>query len=247
MSVSSATSEVIHRGIKRSETITEIAKALLAVQSEMPSVVKDSDNPFFKSKYASFPNIWHVCQPILAKNNLLVSQSSGEAYKIGNDTFIDFFTDIIHSESGEWMEAVSAIPLGKVDPQGYGSTNTYSRRYCLAPLIGIVVDDDDDGNAGSGRTANHSGQQKPQEPSKDTYYQKVRAFLIQSGCDTKEKANTVLDFILQGQNSGSIQNEENAAAILKAIEKAAKNKEYTSDNVLDKATVSEEATDAFPI
>lgn len=39
--------------------------------------------------------------------------------------------------------------MEKSTPQGMGSAYTYGRRYGLAALLGIVADEDDDGNAAS--------------------------------------------------------------------------------------------------
>ena len=46
-------------------------------------------------------------------------------------------------ESGEWIESTATCPLQKHDPQGYGSANTYLRRYALAAAVGLYQDDDD--------------------------------------------------------------------------------------------------------
>lgn len=228
-------------GLRQSETIKEVTKALLAFQTEMPSVTKDANNPFFKSKYATLSNIWHACQPVLAKNGLIVSQSSGNAYKVGDDTFNDFHTRIIHAESGEWIEAVSAIPIGKTDPQGYGSTNTYSRRYCLTPLIGIVVDDDDDGNAASGR------QQKPEV----TCTSLLKTMLNkEAGCQNKEDADLVINHVIPGESVSSIENEATASAVMKTIRNGIDKKTLDISTVLEEARKQQTAAESaavFPV
>jgi hypothetical protein len=52
--------------------------------------------------------------------------------------------------SGEWISGEMFLPLAKGDPQGVGSAITYGRRYGLMAILGMVADDDDDGNAASG-------------------------------------------------------------------------------------------------
>jgi hypothetical protein len=42
-----------------------------------------------------------------------------------------------------WQSGFMILPLSKLDPQGYGSAMTYARRYSMASLIGLIVDDDD--------------------------------------------------------------------------------------------------------
>lgn len=156
-------------GISQSQSIQEISKALFSVQSQMMAVAKDADNSFYRAKYATLHAVWQTLQPLMKDAGLVVMQSSGDARPIviqGKASeqvvlFMDFFTRITHSETGEWIQSVSEFPLGKIDPQGYGSAMTYARRYCLSALMGIVVDDDDDGNAGSGK------QQPPQNQNQN--------------------------------------------------------------------------------
>jgi hypothetical protein len=58
-------------------------------------------------------------------------------------------TVLLH-KSGEWMSGTIQIPLGKADPQGFGSAMTYGRRYSLAAMVGVMAEDDD-GEAAMGR------------------------------------------------------------------------------------------------
>ena len=54
-------------------------------------------------------------------------------------------TRLIHAESGQWISSVAIIPLPKNDPQGMGSAITYARRYALTAMLGIITEEDDDG------------------------------------------------------------------------------------------------------
>jgi len=59
------------------------------------------------------------------------------------------FTRIIH-QSGQWMEDGGyALNPSKNDPQGMGSAVTYARRYTIGSTLGIITEDDDDGNRAS--------------------------------------------------------------------------------------------------
>lgn len=121
-----------------------ISKALVALQSEMGTVDKSATNPFFKSAYAPLPEVMKTAQPLLAKHKLAVllplTNLNGESA---------IKTIIIH-ESGEMME-FDPLPLmlSKQDAQGQGSAITYARRYAIMSVLGMVADDDDDGNAAS--------------------------------------------------------------------------------------------------
>lgn len=61
----------------------------------------------------------------------------------------DGLTTIVMHESGEWIMATAKLELSKPDPQGQGSAITYMRRYALSAALGLVTEDDDDGNAAS--------------------------------------------------------------------------------------------------
>ena len=53
---------------------------------------------------------------------------------------------LVHAESGQFLASLAGIPLSKHDPQAMGSAITYGRRYSLSAMLGIVTEDDDDGN-----------------------------------------------------------------------------------------------------
>lgn len=122
----------------------ELTKALLAVQKDLPTVGKDSDNPFFKSKYASLAHIMKVVLPILNKHGVFVSQAPDQLD--GQPTLV---TNLVHGETGQQVSSTMPLFLTKNDPQGQGSAITYARRYAIVSMLGLVVDEDDDGNAGS--------------------------------------------------------------------------------------------------
>ena len=123
------------------EDLTELAPALVAAQADFSAVPKGSVNPFFKSKYAALPDVVQHTSPVLAKHGLAVTQFITE-----NDTLT---TMLIH-KSGQYIQGTMALHLVKDDPQAQGSAVTYARRYSYMSVLGLVADDDDDGNAGSG-------------------------------------------------------------------------------------------------
>lgn len=144
----------------QSEQIDQLATALSKAQGAMKSAAKSKENPFFKSHYADLPAVWEACRDALSKNGLAIVQTpqfEGEA------TWLE--TTLVHS-SGQWMRSRYPVKPAKNDPQGIGSALTYSRRYALMAMVGVVADDeDDDGEAAVGRT-NGNGHAKPAEPAK---------------------------------------------------------------------------------
>ena len=46
----------------QSETIGALAAALSKAQADITGALKDSSNPFFKSKYADLASCWDACR-----------------------------------------------------------------------------------------------------------------------------------------------------------------------------------------
>jgi len=127
--------------MNKSESIQNIAKALVGFQSEVKNPANTANNPFFKSKYAPLPEILNDIRPLLSKHGLSLLQSpSGDGDKI-------VITTLLMHESGEWIETCPLIlKADKATAQGAGSAITYGRRYALSAVLGISSEDDDDGN-----------------------------------------------------------------------------------------------------
>lgn len=133
--------------MKTSETFKEIFTALIAAQGEFTPALKDTNNAFFKSKYATLDNVVEVIRPVLKKYKLAFLQTTETL-----DGQLVLKTMLIH-ESAEWIFFHYPLNPIKNDPQGLGSALTYAKRYSLCSLLGIVADEDDDGNSASGKPA----------------------------------------------------------------------------------------------
>jgi hypothetical protein len=139
---------------EQSESVSKLATALIKVQKELKPAKKDSENPFCHSSYADLVSVWDACRDLLAKNELAVIQTGD------GDNLV---TTLVHS-SGEWVRGKMRLtPAKQNDPQAQGSALTYLRRYSLAAIVGIVSDDDDDGETAMGRGR---GGQTAQTPAK---------------------------------------------------------------------------------
>ena len=132
--------------MERSTEIKEIGKALITFHEVVDKVSKDSENPAFKRgnvilKYASLPNIQEAIKEPLKKAGLIYTQLPDL-----NNTLITF---LLHPESGQFFKSeYSMNPIANT-PQATGSAITYGKRYALAAMLGLQIDDDDDGNAAS--------------------------------------------------------------------------------------------------
>lgn len=136
----------------QSQSITELAKALATVQSALQPAAKEAVNPHFRSKYADLPAVWDACRTLLTKAGLSVVQMPVEA----GPGRVGLTTMLLHS-SGEYISATVSTALQRDDAQGVGSALTYLRRYSLAAMVGIVADEDDDGNKASEPRAAQQG------------------------------------------------------------------------------------------
>lgn len=139
--------------LETSETLNEIGAALNKVQAEMGIAVKDTNNPYFKSKYADYASCWEAVQGPMAANGLSTIQVPS-AEILGDIVMVTVTNRILH-KSGEWVQGKCFVPPGKIDAQAYGSAITYGRRYILSGMLGIVCDDDD------GEGAMNRGKESP--------------------------------------------------------------------------------------
>ena len=128
--------------MNKSGSIAALAAALATAQGAMKGAVKDSANPFFKSKYADLASVVEAIRSAFSANGLSYIQTIQPSDR--DEVRVE--TMILHS-SGEWISCgVLALPVSKVDAQGYGSALTYARRYSLSAAVGVAPEDDD-GNA----------------------------------------------------------------------------------------------------
>mgnify|MGYP006326610765 FL=1 len=106
---------------------------LLEFQKKVGIVKKDAKNPHFKNTYASLTQILGEVKPLLTECGLVLIQPIS-LDGVGT-TIIDF-------ETGEKIETVISLPTN-LSPQQLGSAITYFRRYTLASLLALEIDDDD--------------------------------------------------------------------------------------------------------
>lgn len=136
--------------MEKSEQINELVGALSKAQGVIIPASKDSNNPFFKSKYADLASVWQVARDPLYKNGLSVTQHPSAD---GNVVTIE--TILTHG-SGQWMSSKLTMQAKDASPQAIGSCITYIRRYSLSSIIGIASEEDDDGNAATPKTESKS-------------------------------------------------------------------------------------------
>ncbi len=126
----------------QADDLGALAKALAKAQGEIKEALKDSQNPHFKSNYATLAATWEACRGPLSKHGLSVVQRG----KVTPDGYV-MRTRLLH-ESGQWIEGeVPCITGGRQqqnEMQQLGSAITYARRYGLASMVGVAPEGDDD-------------------------------------------------------------------------------------------------------
>ncbi len=118
----------------KSDSINKISAALLKAQKEMGLALKDSKNPFFKSKYADLNSIREAVTPALHANGITLLQP------VNGD---NVETLLLH-ESGEYLGSViKIVSKEEHNAQAYGSAISYARRYGLSSMLSVGTEDDD--------------------------------------------------------------------------------------------------------
>lgn len=145
----------------KSDSIKNLAAALLAAQSTGLVVTKDADNPYFKSKYATLAGVAEALRQPMVDNGLSISQG----FRITENGTPVLVTTLMHV-SGEWYESEYILNPKDPGPQGLAGAVTYARRIAWLAALGAVADDDDDGNAASGNSAAPAPRQQPPAASK---------------------------------------------------------------------------------
>lgn len=121
----------------QSEAINELAAALAKAQGEITGALKDSENSFYKSKYADLAACWDACRKQLAANGLTVIQTTDT-----DGPEVILLTTLAH-QSGQWIRGRLPVKCKDDTPQAQGSALTYARRYALAAIVGLAQIDDD--------------------------------------------------------------------------------------------------------
>jgi|SRR5579872_6042221 len=144
---------------------------LLAVQMEMEAATRDSNNPFYKSKYADLNSNYTVSKPVLNKYGLIVYHTS-EGY--GEDKYIRTIIADTQSDERIYID-IQIVTKEPNNPQALGSAITYARRYGLNTLLAIETEDDD-GNIASNKAT------EPRQEDKKTNPEEVKEVRICPEC-----------------------------------------------------------------
>jgi hypothetical protein len=120
--------------------LTALDAAIALSQSQFGTILRDADNPYFKSSYVSLPSLLALVRPILHANGVMISSS----YQLTSAGFV-VSTTLTHTTTGGWRVSTFPVP-DPSKPQSVGAAGTYGLRLSLLQLLAISGEDDD-GNA----------------------------------------------------------------------------------------------------
>lgn len=147
--------------MRTSQEADKVIAALFNVKKKLRPMVKDSANPFFKSKYLELSDILTNLEPLLHEEGLFLTQAT--LIKEGITLVVNRVT---HAESSQFAESEFPAETATADPQKLGSAVSYARRYGVQAMFALNSIDDD-GNAASGKAPRPSGFNKAKEEPKE--------------------------------------------------------------------------------
>jgi len=118
---------------------TSIYQKLFKIQNELEGLKKTKENPFHKSSYIDINGVLDVLKPKFQENNVLLLQPHDSDQN--GDYVITRLVDL--HDMSEVISKTKLVFPDKGDPQKYGSSITYARRYGLISLLGLEQKDDD--------------------------------------------------------------------------------------------------------
>lgn len=125
--------------MRTSESIINVAKALIEAKKKFAIAKKSGYNTHLKSNYSNLTDILDAIEPALKEHDLMVVQSNLEST---TEKVMHIETLVLHA-SGEWLAFQYNMPIEKITAQAYGSTTSYGRRYALCAALSITQSDDD--------------------------------------------------------------------------------------------------------
>lgn len=145
----------------KSETIKELAGALLKAQKEMDNAVLNKENNHFHNKYADLNSVRDAVVKLWNDNGIVVAQVPSINSDGSNPTIR---TMLVHAASGEFIAGDYPIAGGR--PQEMASAITYARRISASAMAFIAADEDDDANIAEGK-APKVIERAPPKPAND--------------------------------------------------------------------------------
>ena len=116
----------------------DFSAALQAAQQDITHATQDGTNSYIGSQYATLQSVIDTAKKALNAHGLVFHQVviPTEANSVCVETFIIGF-------GAKLSGGPVAVPIVRVDPQGFGASLSYCRRYSLSCAVGIFQKDSD--------------------------------------------------------------------------------------------------------
>ena len=181
--------------IEKTETkaSASIYEALVNARKGFKAVKKDAVNSFFKKKYASLVAIIEAVEDSLLENGLWFrfEEDAIDLNKTVNGGIITAINTIIYNGEGEEIITSHNYVIDELTPQGFGKASTYAQRYALSAALGIVGEDDEDGNKQARPAAPVQKTPAPVAPAQKTDSQTTASAPVQKQALTLEEIGKV--------------------------------------------------------
>lgn len=126
-----------------SNVTNDIMKKISMIASQGITCTKNAENPYYNSKYADLGVVVEALKEPLKEQGLtyMFAVDSLPEDKWLLKTFVSDGTEIT---------LATTFPLVNTDPQKFGASLTYAKRYSLCTVFNVIAEEDDDGNTASG-------------------------------------------------------------------------------------------------
>lgn len=147
----------------KSDTIKELATALVSAQKAMSNAKINAENSHFGNEYADLPAVRDAIIGPLTDNDIAIVQIPSINKDTGHFMLV---TALLHAPSGEFIGGEHPLPTTGT-PQQVGSALTYARRQDASGIVFISADKDDDAEVAEGRQDTQIVRVAPLKPAND--------------------------------------------------------------------------------
>ncbi|WP_100504030.1 ERF family protein [Mycobacteroides abscessus] len=122
-----------------------IAKAIIAIQKDLKPLTKSAENSEYGSSFVPLSEVYPKALELLNKHNLATMQ-----WPVSKEDK-SYLVTVLFNDGGDSITGSIELYTTRKDLQAVGSAITYARRYGIMSILGMVGEDDDDGNKAAGR------------------------------------------------------------------------------------------------
>lgn len=137
--------------VRQTPEASDLMMAFARAQMQFPVIQKNktaniTGQRSYSYRYADLADVLTAINPVLKAHGLAFMTIPTRGVLVGR---------LIHEPTGQWIEGDLSIvpPDVRGGVQALGSAITYERRYLVASMLGLVLEEDDDGNAADGHQA----------------------------------------------------------------------------------------------